>query len=143
MNAPSENECLGAFRNHGVEPPLQYAWLLRHRTLGFNDFSQLEHWQFCSVSEILPLSKRWPDAGIRKLLIPFARQRGSDDLACFEFENGKAISVWHIHYNLGKPVYVEFCKEHPTVWDWLHAAVEDFKFHFELGRKTESKKQAQ
>jgi hypothetical protein len=132
MKAPTESECLDAFRKHGVEPPSEYVWLLQHRTLGFDDFSQLEPWQFCGTGEILPLSKRWPDAGVKRFLIPFAREQGSDDLACFEFESGKVARVWHIHYNLGKPVYVEFYKEYPDVWEWLRSAINDSKIGFEI-----------
>ena len=140
MTAPTENKCLEAFRKHGVEPPSEYVWLLQHRTLGFDDFSQLEPWQFCDVGEIIPLSERWPGAGLNKFLIPFARMQGSDDLACFEFEFGKVARVWHIHYNLGKPVYVEFHKEYLAVWDWLRSAIGDSKVQFESWQETARKK---
>ena len=63
---------------------------------------------------------------MKQLLIPFAREQGSDDLACFEFEGGK-VAGSGIHYNLGKPVYVEFSKEYPNVWAWLCSAVKDSK----------------
>lgn len=135
MSIPNKHELLDAFRKHGVEPPPEYIWLLDHQTLGFGDFSQLEPWQFCGLEEILPLSKRWPDVGIKQLLIPFAREQGSDDLACFEFEDGKAVRVRHVQYNLGKPVYVEFCDEYLNVWEWLHSVIEDSKTWFELSHK--------
>ena len=131
MKIPKESECLDAFRRHGVEPPPEYIWLLRHQTLGFDEFSQLEPWQFCGVAEILPLSKRWPKARLKPHLIPFARMQGSDDLACFEFAANHVMRVWHIHYQLGDPVYVEFHEEYPTVWDWLHAVINNAKFFFE------------
>jgi len=134
MKAPAKNQLVEKFREHGVEPPSEYIWLLEHETLGFDDFSQLEPWQYCGLEEILPLSVRWPDAGIRQLLIPFAREQGSDDLACFEFEAGNAVRVWHIHYSLGKPVYVEFFKQYSSVWEWLHSVVNDAKVCFELRR---------
>lgn len=135
LESHDEGKYLEAFRKCGIEPPPEYVWLLQHRTLGFNDFSQLEPWQFCDISEIASLSNRWPDAGLKQLLIPFAREQGSDDLACFEFEDGKVARVWHIHYNLGKPVYVEFSKEYPDVWAWLCSVVKDSKTWFELSHK--------
>ena len=135
MNIPNRHELLDAFRKHGVNPPPEYIWLLDHQTLGFGDFSQLEPWQFCGLEEISPLSKRWPDAGVKQLLIPFAREQGSDDLACFEFKDGKATRVWHIHYNLGKQVYVEFHKEYLSVWDWLRSVIDDAKMRFEVEQK--------
>lgn len=134
MSAPSKINLLEAFQKHGIQPPPEYVWLVDHQTLGFDEFSQLEPWQFCGVEEILPLSKRWPDAGIKGFIIPFAREQSSDDLACFEFESGEIVKVWHIHYNLGKPVYVEFHKEYPTVWDWLHDSIKDKKSFFKISQ---------
>lgn len=134
MRTPTKHELLDAFRKHGVEPPPEYICLLDDQTLGFEDFSQLQPWQFCGVEEILPLSIRWPTAGIKKSIIPFAREQSSDDLACFEFESGKVVKVWHVHYNLGKPVYVEFHKEYPTVWEWLRDAISDTKVFFKISQ---------
>jgi hypothetical protein len=132
MKEPTLDELCQAFRAHGVQAPPEYVWLVQHRTLGFNAFSQLEPWQFCNVEEILPLSTRWPAAAIKRELIPFARRQGSDDLACFEFVEGRVTRICHIHYNLGKPVYVEFHKEYATIWDWLKAVLGDMKVWLEL-----------
>ncbi len=100
--------------------------------LGFDAFTQFEPWHFCTLAEILPLSNRWPTARIERALIPFARMQGSDDLACFEFEGGRAIRVCHVHYSLGVPTTVEICREYATLWDWLRAAVGDVKVWFEV-----------
>jgi hypothetical protein len=131
-----------AFRAHGVEAPPEYVWLVQHRTLGFDDFSQFEPWQFCGIEEIFPLSKRWPKAELKRELIPFARMQGSDDLACFEFSGNRVIGVWHIHYDLGPPVYVEFHKEYPTIWDWLDSALGDVRFWFEQAQQKKEKNMA-
>jgi hypothetical protein len=132
MNNPTLDQLRQAFHTHGVEAPPEYIWLVQHRTLGFDAFSQFEPWHFCGAEEILPLSNRWPGAGIKRELIPFARMQGSDDIACFEFVGGRTARICHIHYDLGPPVYVEFHKEYPAIWDWLGAALGDMRFWFEL-----------
>jgi len=124
-----------AFRAHGVEAPPEYVWLVQHRTLGFDAFTQLEPWHFCGVEEILPLSKRWPKAELKRELIPFARMQGSDDIVCFEFITGRVAEIHHIHYDLGPPVYVEFHAKYPTIWDWLSSAMVDVKIGFELSQR--------
>ena len=131
MPDPTASELTDAFRRHGVEPPLEYLWIVEHRTLGFAAFSQFDPWQFCDIPEILPLAVRWPKAGIRRFLIPFARLQGSDDLACFEFDKNKSIRVCHVHYDLGPPVYVEITSEYANLWQWLHAALDDVQSAFE------------
>jgi hypothetical protein len=135
MDDPTLDQLKDAFRAHGVEPPPEYVWLVQHRTLGFDTFTQLEPWFFCGVEEIIPLAKRWPSAGITQGLIPFARQQGSDDLACLEFGHGTLVRVHHIHYDLGPPVYVEFHNAYPTIWDWLKTVLDDMRFWFERGRR--------
>jgi hypothetical protein len=142
MKEPALDQLLAAFRAHGVAAPPEYVWLVRHRTLGFDAFSQLEPWQFCGLEEILPLARRWPQAGLKRELIPFARMQGSDDLACFEFAAGRPVQVCHIHYDLGPPVYVEFHQEYPTIWAWLDAALGDVKLWFELAQQAKDKNQA-
>ena len=135
LKEPTLEQLKSAFRSHGLEPPPEYVWLVEHRTIGFDAFTQLEPWHFCSLEEIIPLTKRWPSAGITRELIPFAREQGSDDLACFEFVHGRTKCVHHLHYNLGPPVYVEFQKEYSTVWDWLKAVLDDVRFWFERGQR--------
>jgi len=134
MPSPTLDQLQHAFRAHGVEAPPEYVWLVQHRTLGFDAFTQFEPWHFCDVAEIEPLAKRWPAAKLKQDLIPFARMQGSDDLACFEFVDRRVVRVWHIHYDLGPPIYVEFHQEYPSIWDWLHAALDDVKFWSELGQ---------
>ncbi len=140
MREPTLEQLCQAFRAHGKEAPPEYVWLVQHRTLGFDCFTQLEPWHFCGVEEILPLSKRWPSAGLRRELLPFARDQRGDDIACFEFVEGRVARICHIHYDLGPPVYVEFHKEYPTIWDWLRAALGDVKVWFELGQNEGEKR---
>jgi hypothetical protein len=42
--------------------------------------------------------------------------------------------VCTVHYNIGRPVYVEISKEYATLWDWLQAAVCDAKVWFEIAQ---------
>jgi hypothetical protein len=142
MKEPTLDQLREAFRAHNVEAPPEYVWLVQHRTLGFDAFTQFEPWHFCGIEEILPLSKRWPKAGLQRELIPFAREQGSDDVACFEFAAGRVVQICHIHYDLGPPVYVEFYKEYPTIWDWLHSALDDVKFGFDLVQRKKEKDMA-
>jgi hypothetical protein len=142
MKEPTLDQLQQAFRTCGVEAPPEYVWLVQHRTLGFEAFTQFEPWHFCGIEEILPLSKRWPKAGLRRELIPFAREQGSDDIVCFEFVRGCVVRICHIHYDLGPPVYAEFHKEYPTIWDWLDAALGDVRFSFELTQRAKEKKMA-
>ncbi|HEV2329926.1 MAG TPA: hypothetical protein VGY56_14185 [Verrucomicrobiae bacterium] len=137
MKEPTTDRLRDAFRAHGVDAPPEYLWLLEHRTLGFDSFTQFEPWHFCGVEEIQPLSKRWPSAKLKQDLIPFARFQGGDDIVCFEFVCGRVARIWHIHYQLGSPVYVEFHKEYSTIWGWLSAAIDEMTFWFELGEKQE------
>ncbi len=132
MKEPTLDQLCRAFRAHGLEAPPEYVWLVQHRTLGFDACTQLEPWHFCGVEEILPLSKRWPAAALERQLIPFAREQGGDDLACFEFIEGRMVRICQIHYDLGPPVYIEFQREYPTVWDWLRTVLDDVKLWFEL-----------
>jgi len=140
MNEPTLDRLRQAFHTQGVEAPPEYVWLVQHRTLGFDAFTQLEPWHFCGAEEILPLSKRWPKADINRELIPFARMQGSDDIVCFEFVGGRVVRILHIHYDLGPPIYVEFQNEYPTIWDCLNAVLSDVKFWFELRQKHEKEK---
>ena len=117
-----------AFRRHGVEPPAEYRWIVTHRMLGFEPFSQFEPWFLCGVEEITPLSKLWPSVRLENDLIPFARDQTGDDLACLELRNGTVCGTCEIHYDLGPPLYVELGKRHPGVWEWLHSALDDVKF---------------
>ena len=142
MQEPTPDQLREAFRAHGVEAPSEYIWLVEHRTLGFDAFTQFEPWHFCGIEEILPLSKRWAKAGLKRELIPFARMQGSDDIVCFEFAAGRVIQICHIHYDLGPPVYVEFLKEYSTIWDWLDAALGDVRFWFELSQLEKEKHMA-
>lgn len=137
--SPTLEEISRAFRDHGFEPPPEYLWLVEHGTLGFENFSQFEPWQFCGLAEILPLSKRWPGANITRQLVPFARMQSSDDLACFEYENGNVVRVWTVHYQLQSApkaaTWLEVSNEYQSAWEWLHAALEDAKFLFNLSCK--------
>ena len=142
MKEPNLDQLQQAFRVHGVQPPPEFVWLVQHRTLGFDAFTQLEPWHFCGVEEILPLAKRWPSAGITRELIPFARQQGSDDLMCFEFSGGRCVRVCHVHYQLGPSVYLEFCGEYPTIWDWLKVALDDVRVWFEIAQREKEKHMA-
>ena len=142
MKEPTLDQLRQAFHVHGVEAPPEYVWLVQHRTLGFDAFTQFEPWHFCRAEEILPLSERWPSAGLKRELIPFARQQGSDDIACFEFARGRVVRICHIHYQLGSPVYVEIHKEYSTIWDWLSAALGDVRFWFELAQRDKEKSMA-
>jgi len=88
MKEPTLDQLQQAFRTCGLEAPPEYVWLAQHRALGFDVFTQFEPWHFCGIEEILPLSKRWPKAGIRRELIPFAREQDSDDIVCSELVGG-------------------------------------------------------
>lgn len=140
MREPTRDQLRDAFRTHGVEVPPEYLWLVEHRTLGFDAFTQFEPWYFCGVEEIQPLSTRWPSAKLNRQLIPFARFQGGDDIACFEFVGARAARIWHIRYQLGSPVNVELQREYATIWDWLSAAVGEMRFWFELAQKEEKEK---
>jgi hypothetical protein len=142
MKEPTLDQLREAFRAHGVEAPPEYIWLVQHRTLGFDAFTQFNPWHFCGVEEILPLSKRWPKAGLKRELIPFARMQGSDDIVCFEFVAGRIIQICHIHYDLGPPVYVEFYTQYPTIWGWLQSALDDVRTSFELVQREKEKRMA-
>jgi hypothetical protein len=138
MKEPTPDQLRDAFITHGVEAPSEYLWLVEHRTLGFDAFTQFEPWHFCGVEEIQPLSKRWPSAKLKRELIPFARFQGGDDIACFEFDGERVVRICQIHYQLGSSVYLEFQKEYSTIWDWLSAAVGEMRFWFELEQKQDS-----
>jgi hypothetical protein len=137
MKEPRLEQLRTAFCAHGVEAPPEYVWLVQHRALGFDAFTQFEPWHFCGIEEIRPLTKRWPKADIKRELIPFARMQGSDDIVCFEFVSGRVVRVCHIHYDIGPPVYVEFHKEYPVIWDWLDAALDDMRFWFGMVQQRE------
>jgi hypothetical protein len=131
---PTLAELQQAFRSHGVEPPADYCWIVTHRMLGFEPFSQFEPWHLCGLEEIVPLSKRWPSVRLESHLIPFARDQTRDDLACFELRNGTVCGTCEIHYDLGPPLYVEPGKRHANLWQWLHSALDDVKFWSEIKR---------
>jgi hypothetical protein len=139
MKVPTSSELTDAFRRHGAEPPPEYLWLVKHGTLGFDAFTQFEPWHFCGIEEILPLAKRWPNSRLNRNLLPFARFQGGDDLACFEFEAGKLLRICHVHYGLpgtaGGNVYIEIWREYPSLWDWLHAVVDEVKVWFNISNQ--------
>ena len=78
MKAIEPGRLLDAFRSYSCEPPVGYQWSVEHRMLGFEEFTQLEPWFFCSLEEIRPLRARWPNFKSESDFIPFARRQDGD-----------------------------------------------------------------
>jgi len=99
----------------GFKYPKEYQKLI---ALGLVNF---EFWHLLRADEVHPrmqaLHERYP----QRQLIPFARRKDNDDLACFEV--GKADRVQIIH-DFSSPGF-EQRGAYRSFWDWYRAANEE------------------
>ncbi|MEM1184759.1 MAG: hypothetical protein AAGI53_07110 [Planctomycetota bacterium] len=120
------SEVKRAFIDHGYPMEPGIAHLLDSGLLGKGTESPLN--PYCAaVVECMPLSVRFPDAGVDREVIVFARSVASDDLACVERETRR---VFEVHYDLSNPAWLDWVAEYDDSWVWLESVVRSLKtFH--------------
>jgi hypothetical protein len=81
---------------------------------------ELDPWYIMDNDEVKirmkGLSIRYPDRN----LIPFARRRDNDDVACFELNKGEKVQMIHDFASSG----YEQRKAYESFWDWFKESVE-------------------
>jgi hypothetical protein len=85
------------------------------------NLTNLDPWYILSGSELISrregLKQRYP----QKNLIPFAKNAGSDDIACWQEKDIKKVFIIHDYAEPGwesRAVYDSF-------WNWFRQAIED------------------
>lgn len=71
-----------------------------------------------ALEKIAGLKSRYP----QRDLIPFARNQGNDDVACWERDDASKVLIIHDYADTGWEQRAVF----DTFWDWFRSAIEDF-----------------
>ncbi|MBX2907360.1 MAG: hypothetical protein KF744_15045 [Taibaiella sp.] len=99
----------------GFEYPKDYIVFLER------DFKDILPWFVLQEDEIGRLrdglSNRYP----YRNLVPFARRRDREDVACFDIEKGNGIVIIHDYAGAGW----EFVCEYSGIWNWFGQVAED------------------
>lgn len=83
------------------------------------NLTNFDVWYFMDLESVkirlAGLQKRYPD----RQLVPFARRRDCDDIACFEVDKGDRFFVIHDYASKG----YEQREIYENVWEWLKEVV--------------------
>lgn len=117
-----------AIPDFNFEIPKGYRWLADCGLVGFEEDSPLSPWRFTKAP--IDVRELWPRGPSQSNLVGFARRQDTDDIACFEVEDGKVVRIVGIHGWTSEGYVVT--ETYENIWEWLKCAIDDIAFLSEL-----------